>query len=69
MNAPETRISSPPKSAVKQGSQPPEELLPEIGEERRGMRGAVVIAAIAVSMLFLGWLLFYFDLYLRRGGG
>jgi hypothetical protein len=69
MNAPETRIFSPPDSAVKRGSQPPEELLPEISEERRGMRGAVVIAAIAVSMLFLSWLLFYFDLYLRRGGG
>jgi hypothetical protein len=41
----------------------------EIMEERRGLRGAAVIAAIAVGLLFLGWLLFYFELYLRRANG
>jgi hypothetical protein len=40
-----------------------------ISEERRGLRGALVIAATAVAILFLGWLLFYFELYLRRNGG
>jgi hypothetical protein len=41
----------------------------DISEERRSLRGALVIAATAVAILFLGWLLFYFDLYLRRNGG
>jgi len=34
---------------------------------RRGPRGAVLIASIAVGMLFVGWLLFYFVLFMRRG--
>ena len=32
-----------------------------------GPRGALVIAACAVGLLFVGWLLFYFVLFLRRG--
>jgi hypothetical protein len=32
-----------------------------------GARGAVVIASIAVALLFLGWLFFYFFLFMRRG--
>ena len=34
---------------------------------RRGPRGAMLIAGVAVGMLFLGWLLFYFVLFMRRG--
>jgi len=34
---------------------------------RRGPRGAMLIASVAVGMLFLGWLLFYFVLFMRRG--
>jgi hypothetical protein len=34
---------------------------------RRGPRGALLIAAIAVGILFVGWLLFYFVLFMRRG--
>jgi hypothetical protein len=34
---------------------------------RRGPRGALIIAAIAVGILFLGWMLFYFVLFMRRG--
>lgn len=34
---------------------------------RRGPRGAMLIASLAVGMLFLGWLLFYFVLFMRRG--
>jgi hypothetical protein len=59
MMAPET-----PKKVERES-----ESLSDIGEERRGLRGALVIAATAVAILFLGWLLFYFDLYLRRNGG
>jgi hypothetical protein len=32
-----------------------------------GARGAVLIAGIAVALLFIGWLLFYFVLFMRRG--
>ena len=34
---------------------------------RGGPRGAMLIAGVAVGMLFLGWLLFYFVLFMRRG--
>jgi hypothetical protein len=34
---------------------------------RRGPIGAYVIASIAVGMLFIGWLAFYFLLFMRRG--
>lgn len=34
---------------------------------RRGPRGAMLIAGLAVGILFLGWLLFYFVLFMRRG--
>ena len=34
---------------------------------RRGPRGAMLIASVAVGLLFLGWLLFYFVLFMRRG--
>jgi len=33
----------------------------------RGPRGALIISGIAVALLFLGWLLFYFLLFLPRG--
>ena len=32
-----------------------------------GARGAALIAGVAVTLLLLGWLLFYFCLFLRRG--
>jgi hypothetical protein len=32
-----------------------------------GARGAVLVGGVAVTLLFLGWLLFYFVLFLRRG--
>jgi len=34
---------------------------------RGGPRGTMLIAGIAVGMLFVGWLLFYFVLFMRRG--
>ncbi|MBV8052166.1 MAG: hypothetical protein JOZ80_13300 [Acidobacteriaceae bacterium] len=46
-----------------------EEFSVEVAEERRGIRGAAVIASVAVALLFLGWLFFYFELYLRRANG
>ena len=32
-----------------------------------GEPGAILIAGIAVALLFIGWLLFYFVLFMRRG--
>jgi hypothetical protein len=35
---------------------------------KNGPRGALVIAISAAALLFAGWLLFYFVLFLSRGG-
>ena len=32
-----------------------------------GPKGALVVAAIAVGLLFIGWLAFYFLLFMPRG--
>ena len=32
-----------------------------------GARGAAIIAGVSVAILLIGWLLFYFCLFLRRG--
>ncbi len=32
-----------------------------------GPRGALVISALSVGLLLVGWLLFYFCLFLKRG--
>jgi hypothetical protein len=34
---------------------------------KHGARGAFVVAAIAAGLLFIGWLAFYFLLFLPRG--
>jgi hypothetical protein len=34
---------------------------------KRGPRGALFLASIAVALLFIGWLAFYFLLFLPRG--
>jgi len=34
---------------------------------KNGPRGALVIATTAVGLLLIGWLLFYFFLFLTRG--
>jgi hypothetical protein len=39
----------------------------EAGALRRGPRGALLVVAVAVGALFVGWLLFYFLLFMRRG--
>jgi hypothetical protein len=51
----------------------PERVAPSISRSaalealRNGPRGAIVIAATAVGLLLIGWLLFYFVLFLTRG--
>ena len=34
---------------------------------RQGPIGALIVASVAVGLLFLGWLAFYFLLFLPRG--
>ena len=34
---------------------------------RHGPRGALVVAGISVALLFIGWLAFYFLLFMPRG--
>ena len=34
---------------------------------KHGPRGALVLASISVGLLFIGWLLFYFVLFIPRG--
>jgi hypothetical protein len=34
---------------------------------RDGARGALVVSAIAVGLLFIGWLAFYFLIFMPRG--
>ena len=66
MSASETGVTSVPKADVEPELLAAQDIDSEIVEERRGLRGAAVIAAIAVGLVFLGWLAFYFELYLRR---
>lgn len=37
------------------------------GTLRNGPIGALVVASIAVALLFIGWIAFYFLLFLPRG--
>ena len=34
---------------------------------KRGPIGALILSAIAVGLLFIGWMLFYFLLFMGRG--
>jgi hypothetical protein len=51
----------------------PEHVVAPIGADeaaqalRNGPIGALVVAAIAVAVLFIGWIAFYFLLFLPRG--
>ena len=51
----------------------PEHVAAPIGSDdacaalRSGPRGALVVASIAVALLFVGWVAFYFLLFLPRG--
>jgi hypothetical protein len=51
----------------------PEHVAAPMGSEeaaealRNGPIGALVVAGIAVALLFIGWMAFYFRLFLPRG--
>jgi hypothetical protein len=62
-----TGHSSEPKSAVEQ-----RESSIQIGDSealafRHALRGGLLIAAFAVGLLFLGWMAFYFLIFMARG--
>jgi hypothetical protein len=52
---------------------PPEHVAAPIGPDaaaealKNGPIGALVVASIAVGLLFIGWIAFYFLLFLPRG--
>jgi F0F1-type ATP synthase assembly protein I len=59
---PDDRVSSAPNDDADQA------MNGTIASEQQGEpRGAMLIAAIAVGTLLVGWLLFYFLLFMRRG--
>jgi hypothetical protein len=35
--------------------------------QKQGPRGAMAVAGFSVGLLFIGWLLFYFLLFIPRG--
>jgi hypothetical protein len=62
-------IDSPHRSAAHS----PEHVAAPIGAQaaaealKNGPRGALLLSAVAVGLLFIGWLAFYFLLFLTRG--
>jgi hypothetical protein len=60
-------------AALRSTAYPPDRAAASVGadEARRalsqGPRGALVVAGIAVGTLFIGWLAFYFLLFMPRG--
>jgi hypothetical protein len=61
------------KDAIDSAAHTPEHVGAPIGTEeaartlRNGPVGAFMVASIAVGLLFIGWLAFYFLLFLPRG--
>ena len=51
----------------------PEHVAAPIGSDqavealKHGPRGALVVASVAVALLFIGWMAFYFLLFMPRG--
>ena len=62
----ETQLSSPQKTAIEEISAELESADAEKPIEK-GPYGALVLVTVAVCLLFLGWLFFYFVLFMRRG--
>jgi hypothetical protein len=64
-----TDLHGPHRSAAAS----PEHVARPIGQDaavetmKHGVRGALVVAGTAVALLLIGWLLFYFLLFLPRG--
>lgn len=59
--------AAPPAPPLLEGTMPPRDSDDAALALRNGPRGALVISAIAVAILFVGWILFYFFLFIPRG--
>ena len=57
------------RSAAASPKQPAQQIEAEMAAQalRDGPRGALILAGTAVALLFIGWLAFYFLLFLPRG--
>jgi hypothetical protein len=62
-------IDAPHRSAAHSPEHVAAPIRAEVAAEalRYGPRGALLIATVAVTLLFIGWLAFYFLLFLPRG--
>ena len=60
------RLSLPEKALTEEITAEPEVTRAEEPIEE-GPYGALVLAGVAVGLLFIGWLIFYFVLFMRRG--
>lgn len=57
------------KTATARAEHPVPPIVPDAAAEalKRGPVGALAVASIAVALLFIGWMAFYFLLFLPRG--
>ncbi|HTR16360.1 MAG TPA: hypothetical protein VMI52_04920 [Acetobacteraceae bacterium] len=64
-----SNIEEPPRSAVTSAGRDAAPIDVKAAAEalKYGPRGALLVSSIAVGLLFLGWLAFYFLLFLPRG--
>jgi hypothetical protein len=65
-----TRSGDPTRGAAPSAATPV--ATPDVRDEvaralRNGPVGALIVAGIAVALLFIGWLIFYFFLFRGRG--
>ena len=62
-------VGETPDSAAARPEHVAAPVKPEAAAEalRNGPIGALIVASIAVALLFIGWMLFYFLLFLPRG--
>ena len=67
MSTSDTVVSSTANNEVDQQGPSAEVANPETLEFRHALRGSILIAAFAVGLLFLGWLAFYFLVFMARG--
>jgi hypothetical protein len=62
-----TGLSSEAKSTIEQREASMQIGDSEALEFRQALRGGLLIAAFAVGLLFLGWMAFYFLIFMARG--
>jgi len=66
MESIDDQLSSPKKAVTEEVTSEPAGTPTEEPIEE-GPYGALLLAGVAVCLLFIGWLLFYFVVFMRRG--